>query len=65
MHAPELRLASEPSRRVVVGALGFTQTFGYGSTYYLPAVLAAPISADTGWSLDWVIGGLSIGLLCG
>lgn len=65
MHAPELRLASEPSRRVVVGALGFTQTFGYGSTYYLPAVLAAPISSDTGWSLDWVIGGLSIGLLCG
>ncbi|MDD5101138.1 MAG: hypothetical protein PHP66_09345, partial [Syntrophales bacterium] len=32
---------------------------------YLPAVLAKPISVDTGWSLPWVVGGLSLGLLAG
>ena len=46
-------------------ALGFTTLLGYGSSYYLPAILAAPISADTGWPLHWVVGGLSIGLLAG
>lgn len=35
----------------------------WGSSYYLLAVLAAPIAADTGWSLSWVVGGLSVGLL--
>src|SRR5215210_4857740 len=57
--------ASAPSRHTVVAALGFTQIVGYGSSYYLPAVLAGPISRDTGWSLPWVVGGLSIGLLAG
>jgi MFS family permease len=47
---------------VVVTALGLTQILAWGSSYYLPAVLAAPIAADTGWSLTWVVGGLSIGL---
>jgi MFS family permease len=46
-------------------ALGCTQILGYGSSYYLPAVLAEPIAADTHWPLEWVIGGLSIGLLAG
>jgi hypothetical protein len=49
----------------VVTVLGFTQILGYGSSYYLPAILAAPIAADTGWPLHWVVGGLSIGLLTG
>ncbi len=52
-----------PSRRRVIGALGFNQILGWGSSYYLPAVLAAPIVADTGWSLGWVVGGLSVGML--
>jgi MFS family permease len=52
-----------PSLRIVVSALGIAQILAFGTTYYLPAVLAAPISADTGWSLTWVIGGLSLGLL--
>jgi len=50
---------------LVVGALGFTQILGYGTTFYLLAILSLPISSDTGWSLPWVIGGLSIGMLCG
>lgn len=51
------------SRRIVVATLGLTQILAWGSTYYLPAVLAKPISLQTGWPLEWVIGGLSIGLL--
>jgi MFS family permease len=52
-----------PSRIVVISVLGVTQIFAWGSSYYLPAVLAKPIAADTGWSLSWVVGGLSLGLL--
>ncbi|WP_332713223.1 MFS transporter [Pelagibacterium mangrovi] len=37
--------------------------FTWGSTYYLIAVLAAPIVNDTGWPLEWVVGSLSLGLL--
>lgn len=50
------------SRATIVAALGVTQILAWGSSYYLPAVLAAPIVASTGWSLGWVIGGLSLGL---
>jgi len=46
----------------VISALGIVQIFAWGSSYYLLAVLAAPIAADTGWSLSWIVGGLSIGL---
>ena len=49
--------------RLVVTALGIGQIFAWGSSYYLPAVLAKPIADDTGWPLAWVVGGLSLGLL--
>lgn len=64
-----LRLTAEkaertlPSARLVVPALGITQILAWGSSFYLPAVLAKPIAEDTGWPLAWVIGGLSLGLL--
>ena len=59
-----IRVASKaPSRVVVISVLGVTQIFAWGSSYYLPAVLAKPIASDTGWSLSWVVGGLSLGLL--
>lgn len=51
------------SRHLLVSALGFTQILAWGSSYYLPAVLAAPIARDTGWSLASVVAGLSCGLL--
>ena len=51
------------SRRTVMGALGVTQILAWGSTYYLPAVLAEPIARDTSWPLTWIVGGLSLGLL--
>ena len=57
------RAATPPSARLIVPALGVTQIMAWGSSYYLPAVLARPIADDTGWSFAWVVGALSIGLL--
>ena len=51
------------SRPVTITALGIAQILGWGTSFYFPAVLAKPIVADTGWSLFWVVGGTSIGLL--
>ncbi len=51
------------SRPVTIAALGIAQILGWGTSFYFPAVLAPPISADTGWSLAWVVSGTSIGLL--
>lgn len=51
------------SRRVVISVLGIGQVLVWGSSYYLPAVLAKPIADTTGWKLSWVIGALSLGLL--
>ena len=51
------------SRRVVIVVLGIGQVLVWGSSYYLPAVLAKPVADTTGWPLSWVICGLSLGLL--
>ena len=53
----------QPSRCVVIAALGLTQILAWGSSYYLLAVLATPIAADTGWPPPLVVGALSAGLL--
>jgi predicted metal-binding membrane protein len=37
-------------RNVVVAALGTTQTLAWGSSYYLPAILAEPIAQGLGLS---------------
>src|SRR3954469_6962252 len=50
-------------RLLVISALGVVQILAWGSSFYLLAVLASPIAADTGWPLSWIIGGLSVGLL--
>ncbi|MGH1424111.1 MAG: MFS transporter [Pseudooceanicola sp.] len=47
----------------VVTALGVVQIFTWGSSFYLLAVLAAPLRAETGWSSTLVTSGVSIGLL--
>jgi predicted MFS family arabinose efflux permease len=51
------------SRPLVVSALGVAQTLAWGSSYYLPAILAGPISADVGVPRSWVFGALSGALL--
>jgi MFS family permease len=53
----------QPRRMLVISALGITQILAWGSSYYLPTILAKPIAAATGWSFAWVISGLSLGLL--
>ena len=53
----------KPDRRVVIAALGITQILAWGSTFYLLGVLANAIARSTGWSYDWVTGGVSVGLL--
>jgi MFS family permease len=50
-------------RRLVVSALGIVQILAWGTSFYFPAVFAAAIVADTGWSLGYVVSGTSIGLL--
>src|ERR1044071_2478202 len=61
--AAEGASGAAPPARVIVPALGVTQILAWGSSYYLPAVLARPIADETGWPLTWVVGGLSLGLL--
>ncbi len=51
------------SRPAVVVAVGAAQILAWGSSYYLVAVLAQPIAAQTGWTLAWIVGGLSLGFL--
>jgi MFS family permease len=55
--------ATTRPRWAVVSAIGVAQILAWGSSYYLLSLLAGPIVADTGWSLAWVFGALSVGLL--
>jgi len=60
---PAPAVAQPFSRRIVITVLGSLQILSWGSTFYLPAVLARPIAQDTGWPYAVVVGGLSVGLL--
>src|SRR5690606_18514332 len=51
------------SEAVVVTALGTTQTLAWGSTYYLPAILADPIARDLGVPAPVVFGAFSLALI--
>lgn len=56
-------VAPPPDRRLVAGALGAVQILAWGSTFYLLAVLAPSIVHETGWGYEWVMSGVSVGLL--
>lgn len=62
MGEPESGAALPPVRRVTA-VLGVMQILGWGSTFYLLAVLARPIAAETGWSHDRILAGISLALL--
>jgi predicted MFS family arabinose efflux permease len=51
------------ARAAIIIAVGAAQILAWGSSYYLIAVLAQPIAAQTGWTLAWIVGGLSLGFL--
>ncbi|HEV3010662.1 MAG TPA: MFS transporter [Burkholderiales bacterium] len=44
-------------------ALGLAQTLAWGSTYYLPAILANAMAAELGLATAWVFTAFSVGLL--
>lgn len=48
---------------VAVGALTATQVIGWGTTFHIPAVLSARLSAGTGLSKELVFGGITLMLL--
>jgi len=50
------------SRFAVIAAIGSTQTLAWASSFYLPAVLGAPIAHDLGLSTPWIYAALSFGL---
>ncbi|HEU5016427.1 MAG TPA: MFS transporter [Pseudolabrys sp.] len=60
---PATAAAHLPDRRIVVTALGIVQILTWGTSFYFPAVFAEPIVGTTGWSLGFVVGGTSVGLL--
>lgn len=47
----------------VILALGTSQTLAWASSYYLPAILANPISHDLGISSNWLFGAFSASLV--
>ena len=51
------------SRITVVAALGSTQTLAWASSYYLPAILGAPIAAALGFEQSVFFGIFSVALL--
>jgi MFS family permease len=57
--------ALKPNRTVVVAALGTTQTLAWASSYYLPAILGAPIAAALGLGASVFFGIFSASLLLG
>ncbi len=59
---PTLRdMISGPWRAVSV--LGVTQIIAWGTIFYSPVLTAPLIVRETGWSLSFVMGGFSLGLL--
>jgi MFS family permease len=48
-----------PGSLPVIFTLGTTQTIAWASSYYLPAILAAPIARDLGFAPTFVYGALS------
>ncbi|HYN11249.1 MAG TPA: MFS transporter [Burkholderiales bacterium] len=54
-------MLSKPTQVVV--ALGLAQTLAWGSTYYLPAILANAMAAELGLASVWVFIAFSSGLL--
>lgn len=61
--APRLPRVNARGRRVVVVALGTSQTVSWGSSYYLPAILAEPMARDFGLAPPWVFGAFSAALV--
>ncbi|MFL6797963.1 MAG: MFS transporter [Xanthobacteraceae bacterium] len=58
-----VQASSLPDRRIVVPALGTTQTLAWASSYYLPAIVGDPVSRDLGLSSNWFFALFSLALV--
>ncbi len=58
-----LRVLPPARRGLIVAALGTSQTIGWASSYYLPAVLAAPMAAAFGQSPVFVFAAFSAAMV--
>jgi MFS family permease len=58
-----LRSLNPARRGQVVAVLGCTQTIGWASSYYIPAVLAVPMAQGFGLSPVWIFGAFSMALV--
>lgn len=56
-------MIAQTKQRGVIIALGSAQTLAWGSTYYLPAILAAPMAHELGVSTGLVFGAFSAALI--
>jgi predicted MFS family arabinose efflux permease len=64
LHTSSLNVTPTQTPSVgVVLALGATQTLAWGSSYYLVAILAAPIARDLQISTTWVFAAFSVALV--
>mgnify|MGYP006422235649 CR=1 FL=1 len=52
-----------PKQHRTTVILGITQTLAWGTTYYLPAILAAPMARDLGLDTQWVFAAFSAALI--
>jgi MFS family permease len=60
---PSIDIPANRNRTVITIAVGIAQTLAWASSYYLPAILAAPIAHDLGLANSWVFGAFSCALL--
>ena len=60
--APTTPPAGQKPLRTIV-TIGAGQILGWGSAFYLMAVIASPVARDTGWSFTSIIAGHALALL--
>ncbi len=63
MPLPRQFMSNQTNTTRLVIALGSAQTLAWGSTYYLPAILAAPMARDLDLSVSLVFGAFSAALV--
>ena len=57
-----MKQSNKPGVAAII-TLGWVQIVSWGGSFYLMAVMANPIAAETGWSQQWIYGALSTGIL--
>jgi MFS family permease len=60
---PSIEIPANRNKAVITVAVGIAQTLAWASSYYLPAILAAPIAGDLKLESSWVFGAFSCALL--